>query len=51
MLNLKNKKILYVNLYEYLRKTGSTITHNQELLQKINAEFDYEQEVRKFFDK
>jgi hypothetical protein len=41
----------YIHLYEYLRKTGFTVTHDQKLLKKVNAEYNYGQEVRKFFNK
>ncbi|CAJ2233280.1 metallophosphoesterase family protein [Companilactobacillus paralimentarius] len=41
----------YIHLYKHLRKTGFTVTHDQKLLKKVNAEYGYEQEVRKFFNK
>lgn len=41
----------YIHLYEHSRKTGFTVTHDQKLLKKVNAEYNYGQEVRKFFNK
>lgn len=41
----------YINLYEHLRKTGFTVTHDQKLLKKVNSKYHYKREVRNFFEK
>lgn len=39
----------YADLYAHLRQTGFTITHDQDLLRRVNAEHGYLAEVREFF--
>ncbi|WP_225419266.1 metallophosphoesterase family protein [Lacticaseibacillus songhuajiangensis] len=39
----------YLPLYRHLRRTGRTITHNQRLLGLINAQYGYDDEVRRHF--
>ena len=41
----------YINLYRELLKTGKTNTHNIELLQKLNEESDYKEEIIRYFEK
>lgn len=45
----RGKDLPYVDLYEHLRRTGKTITHNLELLEKVNKKYKYEKEVHKYF--
>ncbi|HIY94022.1 metallophosphoesterase family protein [Companilactobacillus sp. HBUAS56275] len=47
----QSKDLPYIHLYEHLRKTGFTVTHDQKLLKKVNSEYHYRHEVRKFFNK
>lgn len=45
----REQQLLYLDLYEHLRRTGFTSTHDQALLGKLNAKFNYANEVRRFF--
>lgn len=47
----QSKDLPYIHLYEHLRKTGFTVTHDQKLLKKVNSEYHYRHEVRQFFNK
>ncbi len=45
----REQQLPYLDLYEHLRRTGFTSTHDQALLGKLNAKFNYANEVRRFF--
>jgi len=45
----RQQQVPYYELYEHLRRTGSTITHDQALLTKVNAEHGYQADVKAFF--
>ncbi|TBX39298.1 metallophosphoesterase [Lactiplantibacillus paraplantarum] len=46
----RDQQLPYLDLYEHLRRTGFTSTHDQALLAKVNADNDYIAEVQHFFD-
>lgn len=39
----------YLDLYEHLRRTGFTSTHDQALLQRVNAQYGYAAAVQAYF--
>jgi predicted phosphodiesterase len=45
----QERDLPYLPLYRHLRRTGRTITHNQRLLQRINAQYGYDAQVRRYF--
>ncbi|RRK09581.1 metallophosphoesterase [Lactiplantibacillus garii] len=45
----KARHLPYLKLYEHLRRTGLTSTHDAELLARVNAEYGYAAEVENFF--
>lgn len=46
----RKKNVPYFEQYEHLRRTGLTITHDQQLLARVNAAAGYVNAVRDFFE-